>query len=75
MTKKWIIGVSIAIAIIYILITPMARAGFGYMGYYGYHSDPSFLYWNSSQYYYDKSARSGSVKGASSRSGGPGRGK
>lgn len=75
-TKRIIIYLSVAVALLYILFIPFARKGFGYMGYYGYYQGPSFWYWGDSvEYYYEKSARNGSVKGTNIRGGGPGRGK
>lgn len=74
-TKKRAIIASIVIVLTYAIAWPFAANGYGYMGYFGLHNGPSYWYWNDTRYYYEKSARSGSVSGTSSRGGGPGQGK
>lgn len=74
-TSKTIFNFSLIIFMLCIVLFIIARNGYGYMGYYGYHEGPTFLYWNDTNYYYEKSARSGSVSGTNSRGGGPGQGK
>lgn len=74
-TQKIIFNLSLVLFILIIVMCLFARNGYGYMGYYGYHESPTFWYWNDTRYYYEKSARSGSVSGTNSRGGGPGQGK
>ncbi|WP_338519797.1 hypothetical protein [Alteromonas gracilis] len=74
-TKKSIKIAGIIVAILYVVMIPFAANGYGYMGYFGYYNSPSFLYWNDTHYYYEKSNRAGSVSGPNLRGGGPGRGK
>lgn len=74
-TKKLMFSVSLILFMLIIALSMFARNGYGYMGYEGYYEGPSFWYWNDTYYYYDKSARSGSVSGTKTRGGGPGQGK
>ena len=74
-TKKAAIGLSVVIAIFYFTLMIFARNGYGYMGYGGYNSGPSFWYFGGTNSYYDRSFRSGGMSGGSSRGGGPGSGK
>ncbi len=63
------------IAAAYFALIPTARGGYGYMGYGGYHSAPSFWYFGAPQTYYERSNRSGSVSGTNRLGGGPESGK
>ncbi len=65
----------ILLGIIYAYLFTWASNGYGYMGYYGYHRGPSFMYWGGSNTYYNRDLRSGSINGSSVRGGGPGSGK
>lgn len=75
MTKKRIWIAVVLVALLYVVAWPFAANGYGYMGYWGYHNGPSLWHFNDTNYYYEKSARSGSVSGTNKRGGGPGRGK
>jgi hypothetical protein len=74
-TGRAVLIASIVLGIIYISLMSAARNGYGYMGYYGYHSGPSFWYFGGPSTYYDRNVRSGSVSGSGVRGGGPGSGK
>ncbi|MBT4989286.1 MAG: hypothetical protein HOM96_01950 [Rickettsiales bacterium] len=73
--NRTIIFVALALMIIYFALLPKAGRGYGYMGYYGYHRGPSFLYFGGASTYYGRSVRGGSVSGSRVRGGGPGSGK
>ena len=60
---------------IYFSLMPPASKGYGYMGYSGYNSGPSFWYFGGPSIYYSRDARSGSISGSKVRGGGPGAGK
>ena len=60
---------------VYFSLMPPASNGYGYMGYRGYNSGPSFWYFGGPSTYYGRSVRGGSVSGSSVRGGGPGTGK
>lgn len=75
MTKKWIVRISAVAAVVYAAMVPLATSGYGYMGYYGYDNNASFLYWNDTIYYANKDLRQGSQSGTSVRGKGPGQGK
>jgi hypothetical protein len=70
--KIWLM---LLMAVIYFALIPAARGGYGYMGYNGYHSSPSFWYWGAPNTYYERSNRSGSISGTNRLGGGPESGK
>ena len=74
-TKKIIIAISVILGIIYFSLLSAAANGYGYMGYRGYHSGPSFFYFGGPSTYYDRNVRRGSVSGSRMRGGGPSSGK
>ncbi len=75
-TTKTIALISVLLLVVYGLLFVPARSGWGYMGYQGYNSGPSFFYWGGVNTYYDRpSARSGSRGGTSHDGGGTARGK
>ena len=75
MTKKYMIIISCVIGLLYAVLVPFARNGYGYMGYFGYMNPPSFWYFGDAQYYANKDLKQGSRSGTRVRGGGPGRGK
>lgn len=74
-TGKYMLILAVVLGVAYLYLIPYASAGYGYMGYYGYHRGPSFWYWGGPHTYYDRNVRGGSVSGAGVRGGGPGSGK
>ena len=64
------IGIIIGLVILLIALFAVARTGYGYMGYRGYHHGPSWWYWGGPSYHYGKNVRHGSVKSRSHRGGG-----
>ncbi len=74
-TKQAVLIAVAVLGVIYFSLMSAAANGYGYMGYYGYHSGPSFWYFGGPSMYYDRSVRGGSVSGARVRGGGPGSGK
>jgi len=78
MTKNSItvIITSIVLGVFYMFLMSSASNGYGYMGYNGYHSSPSFWYWGgASNVYYDRDIHNGSRSGPRTLGGGPGSGK
>jgi hypothetical protein len=74
-TGKAVLISSLVLGVTYFSLMPAAANGYGYMGYRGYHSGPSFWYFGGPSTYYGRDVRSGSVSGARVRGGGPGSGK
>ncbi|TDF37212.1 hypothetical protein EYS14_13720 [Alteromonadaceae bacterium M269] len=74
-TSKAIIYISVVIGLLYTLLLPVAANGYGYVSFGSDYHEPSFWYFNDTNYYYEKSTRSGSVSGTKNRGGGPGQGK
>lgn len=73
--KGFIIAVVVVLILVFLMIYRLSAAGWGYAGYYGYRTGPSFWYFGGPSYYTSRSVRSGSVGGPSHLGGGPGRGK
>jgi len=65
---SFVIGLGVVLALIYVYALVMARDGWGYQGYGGYQSRPSWGYWGP-ETYYDPSVRAGSLGGTSRHSG------
>jgi hypothetical protein len=65
----------ISLAIVFLFATFLSFRGWGYSGYYGWNSGPSWFYWGGPKYYHSPSIRTGSVGGPSHRGGGAGGGK
>ena len=74
-TKNLLIISAVTLTIIYFALFSFARNGYGYVGHGGYHRGPSFWYFGGPRIYTNRSGRSGSIGGASTRGGGPGSGK
>lgn len=56
--------IAAVIAGIYLLLFAASARGYGYSGYGGYHSGPSFWYFGGSRYHYpSQSVRQGSIGG------------
>ncbi len=71
-----VMGVIIALAVVFFVIVFLSVRGWGYPGYYyGRIHQPSFWYWGGPGYYDSPSVRTGSVRGPSHRGGGPKAGK
>lgn len=63
--------VGLVLTLIYFGLFSCSTDGYGYMGYDGYDSDPSFFYWGGTGYYYpSQTVRSGSPGGPGVRGGG-----
>jgi len=75
LTTKIILVSSLVLCVIYFSLLSAAANGYGYMGYNGYHSGPSFWYFGGPSTYSEPSSRSGSVNGTNRIGGGPGSGK
>lgn len=58
------------LAVVYIFTLLFSLNGWGYMGYNGYRSGPSFWYWGGPNVYYDRSVRNGSYGSTGHRGGG-----
>lgn len=66
MNRTWlaIIVAGGILAVIYISLLFPASRGYGYMGYYGYHRGPSYLYMGGPRMYHARpSVREGSLGG------------
>ncbi|MDX8384039.1 MAG: hypothetical protein R8M45_08155 [Ghiorsea sp.] len=74
-TKKAVIGAAAICVILFLALTSLASHGYGYMGYSGYQSGPSFFYWGGPTIHHGRDVRNGSVSGSNMRGGGPGSGK
>jgi hypothetical protein len=74
-TSKAVWASVIILGLIYLSLFSPASNGYGYMGYNGYHSGPSFWYWGGPNIYSQPSNRSGSINGTDRIGGGPGSGK
>ena len=74
-TKTAMLITAAILGLIYLVLLGYARNGYGYMGYGGYHSGPSFWYFGGPRIYTNRSTRGGSLGGMSTRGGGPGSGK
>ncbi|TAE83371.1 MAG: hypothetical protein EAZ74_06310 [Alphaproteobacteria bacterium] len=74
-TTKIMLACTVLLTLTYGLLFAPASHGYGYMGYRGYHSGPSFWYWGGPTTYAEPSNRSGSVNGTDRVGGGPGSGK
>lgn len=70
-----LIGVIVALAVVYFLILMVSSRGYGYAGYGGYHRGPSFFYWGGPRMYREPSVRVGSTGGPRTAGGGTGAGK
>ena len=44
--------VCVVLGFVYLSLMPAASSGYGYMGYHGYHSGPSFFYFGGTSTYY-----------------------
>lgn len=65
-----VLGGIAVIAVIYFASFAFSARGYGYTGYNGYHSGPSFWYWGGPRYYYPSGdLREGSLSGPDRRSG------
>jgi NADH:ubiquinone oxidoreductase subunit 6 (subunit J) len=74
--KNTLLGVTGFMSIAFIIVTYFSLQGWGYPGYYGYHQNPSWTYFNGSvEYYPERSLRDGSVYGPNRKGGGPNSGK
>lgn len=62
--------VVVVLVVLFIWALSYSRNGYGYQGYNGYHSGPSFFYWGGPSIYRDPSARQGSIGGSGHRGGG-----
>ena len=65
-----VIGLVVAMAVVYVFLLMISIRGWGYMGYGGYHRGPSFMYWGGPSIHHSKNVRDGSVSGANNRGGG-----
>ena len=74
-TKKAVLITSGIVGFAYLGLMSSASNGYGYMGYRGYSSGPSFFYFGGPRTYYGQNVRSGSVSGSRFRGGGPSYGK
>ncbi|MEM7617530.1 MAG: hypothetical protein AAF195_04030 [Pseudomonadota bacterium] len=88
-TKIAVIVTSVILGVIYFSLMPAASNGYGYAGYRGYNSGPSFFYFGSTRTYHnrdynnrnnyhsrnDRNIRNRSSGSSSMRGGGPSRGK
>ena len=74
-TKKAVLAAAAICGILFFALMSLASNGYGYMGYHGYYSGASFLYWGGPTIYHDREVRNGSVSGSGMRGGGPGSGK
>lgn len=74
-TKRLVIILVVIVALLLIFSAYYSGRGFGYYGYRGVYNGASYLYWNDTKYYRDKSVRNGSRGNNGIRGGGPGRGK
>ena len=70
-TRKAVIFSSVGLGAIFLFLSSLASAGYGYMGYNGYGHGPSFWYWGGPNVYHNRDIRNGS----GNRGGGPGAGK
>ncbi len=70
-----LIGVIVALAVVYLLLLMVSSRGYGYAGYGGYHRGPSFFYWGGVRTYHGPSVRAGSIGGPRTAGGGTGAGK
>jgi hypothetical protein len=64
------IGLGLVLAMLFTWALLSSTRGYGYMGYHGYHSGPSFFYFGGPRIYPQRSNRTGSVGGSTHRSGG-----
>ncbi len=70
------IGLLVAMGIVFIVLLLFSMRGWGYMGYNGWNSGPSGMYWGGARnVYYGRSHREGSISGSGTRGGGFGSGK
>lgn len=67
---KTVVGVIAGAVIVYVLLFALAREGYGYAGYGGWHRGPSFWYWGGATTYHEPSVRLGSVGGPAHLGGG-----
>ena len=70
-----VIGALVAALGLYGLLFMPGCNGYGYAGYGGYHSTPSFWYWGGVPTYHEPSVRTGSRDGPGVRGGGSAAGK
>ena len=64
------ISLGIVLVMLFIWALLSSTRGYGYMGYHGYHSGPSFLYFGGPRIYTQRSNRTGSIGGSTHRAGG-----
>jgi hypothetical protein len=70
-TGKAVIGLLIALVVLFSTAFYASAAGWGYVGYGGYYGSASWFYIGGPRYvYHDKSVREGSVGGTGHRGGG-----
>jgi hypothetical protein len=65
-----LLSMLVILGVIYMGAFYLGQRGWGYTGYYGYRSGPSFMYWGGPPMYYGPSVRTGSVGGPDHRGGG-----
>ena len=70
MKMSIIILSAVVLAFVYLGLFSYSAAGYGYSGYGGYHSGPSFWYFGGPHYYPSRSLRRSSLEGPGTRGGG-----
>ncbi len=70
------IGMLAAMGIVFVVLLLFSMRGWGYMGYNGWNSGASAMYWGGARnVHYGRSHREGSISGSGTRGGGFGSGK